>query len=209
MEKSVIAFSTLEKRIAPVFDTSSELRVVTFEDKKEAQEEKVILTQSTVYELLDVLENLGITQLVCGAVSWELQNQIEMLKIEVLPFITGDFEAVKSAWINSELTKEVYIMPGCCGRRIRGGGKGMGRGMMNAQGRDGVMLGRRGMPGVGRGCGQGYGRGTGLGAQQGAGFGRGLGLGFGRGLGLGRGMGYNACNVNNPNNQGNSEEQNS
>ena len=208
MEKKIIAFSTLDSRIAPVFDTSRELRVVTFEDKKEVGDERVELTQSTVFELLAALQKLGITQLVCGAVSKALQNQLELRNIQVIPFITGDFTVVKSAWINNDLSKEVYIMPGCCGRRIRGGGMGMGRGQLQAQGRDGVLLGRKGQPGFGRGCGLGLGRGMGLRQQQGAGFGRGMGFGRGLGLGLGRGAGYTNDINSNQQNLNDSDKQN-
>ncbi len=189
MKQIKVAFSALKNRVAPVFDTSSEIIVTTVEDSKIVSEESVCLTQNTVFELIDKLHELKINQLVCGGISRALQYQIEQKDIIVVPFISGELSAVKEGWLKNELNKEEYIMPGCCGRRVRGGSMKAGAGRMNANGRNDCVAGK----GIGRGAFRGCGLGFGPGAA--TGFGIGQGRGQGRGLGLGRGFGLGA-NVN-------------
>ena len=198
MEQIKVAFSTLNNRVAPVFDTSSEIIVATVENKIIVSEQSVGLTQNTVFELIDKLNELKINQLVCGAISRALQCQIEQKNIAVMPFISGELSTVKAGWLNDELDKEEYIMPGCCGRRVRGGGNGAGLGRMNTNGSNSSAAGRGAGRGAFRGCGLGFGPGVanGFGAGQGKGAGRGVGLG--RGLGRGFGLGGNV-DQNTPN----------
>ena len=67
---------------------------------------------------------------------------------------------VKAGWLNAELDKEEYIMPGCCGRRVRSGGNGAGLGRMNANGSKNFAAGRGAGRGSFRGCGLGFGPGV-------------------------------------------------
>ncbi len=165
----IVAFSVLEQRIAPVFDTSSEILVIESVGKEVIKAERLALTQNNVFELLERLSELKLQQLVCGAISRALQGFIEQKGIRVIPFVAGELDTIKNAWINNQLDKEEYIMPGCCGRRLRGG---HGRAAEAGRSRGCSMPGKH--AGFGRGCGLG----AGITQQV-----KGMGLGFGRGLG--------------------------
>ncbi len=170
MSDTIVAFSVLDQRIAPVFDTSSEIVVIEIDGKEEVKSERLALTQNNVFELIEKLSALNLNQLICGAISRALQRFIEQKGIQVVPFVAGDLDTIKQAWTANKLDSEEYIMPGCCGRRLRGGhGRAAGAGR------------QRGCGIAGRHAGLGHGCGTGAGITRQV---KGLGLGFGRGLGV-------------------------
>ncbi len=178
MSRELVAFSTQNNRIAPVFDTSTEITVVTVEDNAIMARERVELTQSNFFELVEKFVELKLRRLVCGAISKIIQAQLELKGIAVQPFIAGEIEEVIQMWLKNELNREEYLMPGCCRRQRRGKGQGFGR--INADGRNGVRLGRQ--AGMGWGCAEGFRMGTKYSSSHG--LGRGLGRGAGLGLGF-------------------------
>ncbi len=191
------ALATWNERIAPVFDVTVELTVVTSEEGQITNRQRVGIERETPLEKVHSLTGLGINTLICGAISYPLHALIVEQGITVVPFITGDIDSVMQAWLEDRLKDDCFAMPGCRGgqrrrrnRRIcltdqevvmrdggsgkggRGGGGGMGRG-------GGGGMGRGGGGGMGRGGGGGMGRGGG------GGMGRGGGGGMGRGGGQG------------------------
>ncbi len=195
MKSAKIAFSVLNGRIAPVFDTASNIVIVEVEDSKINNEETNSFNTEATYERIECLKKLGVSEIVCGAISRAVQEQIELNKIIVTPFISGEFPKVRDGWLCDELSKEVYIMPGCCGRR-----KGRGRACITERQVNGRGFGRKLAGGSqGNGSGNGLGRGQGNGLGRGLGYGtcinqergqrNGLGNGFGNGLGRGLGNG--------------------
>ena len=119
-----IAISTWNDRIAPVFDTGTEIRV--YEYMKDSGGTSLIHTRSlpadaSVRTVLDEKPDL----LICGAISRECALPILRSGITVYSFISGNIDEVLAGYRNGTLINGRFSMPGCgCpGRRCRKRGK--------------------------------------------------------------------------------------
>jgi predicted Fe-Mo cluster-binding NifX family protein len=152
-----VAFTCLDKRIAPVFDTALQVHVLEIESGRIISEKKEILPPDLPLQKTLRLKELGIQAIVCGAISMPLQAIVTAYGIQVIPFVAGDLEEVIQAWLKGGLKGNAFAMPGCCGRSRRlknilkmykeeinmngigqggkGGGRGQGGGMGGSGGR--------------------------------------------------------------------------
>lgn len=106
------------------------------------------------------LAGSGVQELICGAVSRQLESMLEACGIRVISFVTGDLEEIIPAWLAGNLEHRRYIMPGCRGRRAQ----------RSALAREGGFMRGKNRGGSGLGAGQAGGGGTR--ARQGGGGGR-------------------------------------
>ncbi|MFH0729010.1 MAG: NifB/NifX family molybdenum-iron cluster-binding protein [Pseudomonadota bacterium] len=114
------AFAYWDNRIAPVFDTAVQVHLVETEAGRIIGE-----TQATLPEDLPVQKTLrllaiGITTLVCGAISKPMRELLVAYGIQVVPFVAGDLREVIRAWLHDNLEQDTFAMPGCRGRWRRG-----------------------------------------------------------------------------------------
>ncbi len=65
-----------------------------------------------------MLEELGVTTLICGAISNQTARIVERSGIELMPWFVGEIDEVIEAYRTGSLDSESFIMPGC--RRGRG-----------------------------------------------------------------------------------------
>ena len=159
------AFANWNSRIAPLFDTTRVVCVVHVESGRILETERKALTGDLPVQRATRLVELGVSTLVCGAISNPMSETIVAHGINVIPFVSGDLREVIQAWLEGSLGNRIYSMPGCYGRgrhcfqsisniepkgqHIRNRHRG-GNGMQGGQGR-----GRRGRPvatGVGGTC---------------------------------------------------------
>ena len=166
-----VAFACLDERIAPVFDTALQVRVLETESGRIISEKREMLPPDLPLQKTIRLNELGIQSIVCGAISRTLNAMITANGIQVIPFVAGDLHAVIQAWLKGGLNGKAFAMPGCR-RRARITNIGMitlikEKTTMSGKGQGG-MGGGRGQGGMGGGRGQGKGMG-----QGGAGQGRG------------------------------------
>jgi predicted Fe-Mo cluster-binding NifX family protein len=143
------AFTYWDNRIAPVFDTARQVYVVETESGKIVSETEDLLSGDLPIQKTLGLVELGIGTLVCGAISRPMYAQIIAYGIQVIPFVAGDRQVVIKAWMNGNLERDTFAMPGCRGRRGRCFGE-MHEGCQEID------------PTHGRGCGRGTGVGQGL-----------------------------------------------
>jgi predicted Fe-Mo cluster-binding NifX family protein len=173
METMKAAFSCWGDRIAPVFDTARQLHVVEIVSGRIVSERREPLAQDQPLQKIQRLVELGMGELVCGAISAPLQAMIADRGIQVVPFVAGDLQEVIPAWLKGGLRQKAFAMPGCF-RRARRHWAGFDNnflevGNMNGKGRGGGGAGGgRGQMGGGRGAGRGPGRGR-MGGPLGAG----------------------------------------
>ncbi len=121
-----IAFANWNDRIAPVFDTASQIRIVEVEAGRILSEFQAnILEELPIQRALKLVE-LGVSTLVCGAISRPLHCILMAYGIDVIPFVAGETATVVKAWLRGDLERETFAMPGCrtrmrrrrmCGRR--------------------------------------------------------------------------------------------
>jgi predicted Fe-Mo cluster-binding NifX family protein len=117
----IIGLSILDNRIAPVFDVARELLLVDVDNGKVIQQELLILPK-VAREKMVKLVDLGVNELLCGAISKELKNSTVQCGIEVISFLSGDVKMILNAWLSDGLSNMEFSMPGC--RRKQGRGHG-------------------------------------------------------------------------------------
>jgi predicted Fe-Mo cluster-binding NifX family protein len=110
------AFAVWNKRIAPVFDVARHIHIVETESGRIVGEAREELTDEVPARKALHLAELGIGTLVCGAISWPLQEMVAAYGIRVVPFVAGDLREVIEARLSGRLEKDVFAMPGCCNR---------------------------------------------------------------------------------------------
>lgn len=144
-----VALPEWNGRISPVFDAAGRIVVVMIENDGESGRESHSLTETRPGPRAMRLSELGVSTLVCGAVSNEMARAVEAAGISIVPWVAGEIDEVIAAYIAGSLDAPAFRMPGCGGRRMRrgrgacgpggrGGGGGAGRG-----GRGSMSGGRR------------------------------------------------------------------
>lgn len=113
-------------RVSPVFDSAQRLLVLDACDGRIVGRSEASLAEETLPGRVDALRRLGIRALVCGAVSRPLADMIARTGIELVPFVSGEADEVAQAYLSKELPGPAFFMPGCCGARRRGRGRGFG-----------------------------------------------------------------------------------
>ncbi|MBN1504692.1 MAG: hypothetical protein JW952_06515 [Candidatus Eisenbacteria bacterium] len=169
------AFSHWDNRIAPVFDTARQIRLIEAEGGGIVSQTEELLTDDYPVRKIQRLVELGVGTLVCGAISRPMHDMAAAYGMRVFSFVAGDLDQVIRAWSLGGLERDAFAMPGCRGRDRRR--------YLATQGmsQEGFL-----MDGQGRGMGMGGGRGGGMGQGRGGGIGQGRGAGQGR-RGQGRG----------------------
>jgi hypothetical protein len=162
MKIGITIFGT---RIAPRFDTSLDLLIVSFMKGKEQEREKIILTEKETNGKIKEIAGLGIGTLICGALSQLESVVMAQNDIEVIPGVTGETEEVLDLLIRTQhLPKGLFWDQAVCGNNGLQWKKGCRffKGGMGMPQRDGSGPNGRG-PGQGQGKRQGRGMGKGVG----------------------------------------------
>ncbi len=121
------AFSIWQKRIAPVFDTARQIRLVVSSGPQVKAETFAEMPDDDGPEKVSWLVSQKVDTLVCGAISRLLQERLTLQGIKVFPFVAGNLEQVMGAYFEGKLSERDFAMPGCCGRRRMRCGCGHGR----------------------------------------------------------------------------------
>jgi len=112
-----IAISYQQGRLSPVFDVSMRLLLVDIDQKQMVRRNKRTLAQSDSLTRARYVSQLGVDVLICGAISWRLENALSSMGVQVIACICGSVEGVINAFLNNKLPQGGFIMPGCLGRR--------------------------------------------------------------------------------------------
>jgi predicted Fe-Mo cluster-binding NifX family protein len=116
-----IAITVWGNRISPVFDSAQTLLVADIRQAKVINRQIELFQAGLFSNLIELLAELEVRVLICGALSDEPAAMLAASEIEVIPFITGEAETVLSLYVRGmDLTD--FIMPGCprnrcCGTR--------------------------------------------------------------------------------------------
>lgn len=131
-----VAIPTWDDRISPVFDAAKHLLVVDFQDDVETARSETLIEGTGLPGRAKRLADLGVSVLICGAISLPLEQMLSSAGVKVIPHTCGPTEEVLRAFVAGKLTERAFLMPGCCRRRRRFAGSGRGGGG-NARGRGG------------------------------------------------------------------------
>lgn len=145
------AFAYWDNRIAPVFDTARQIRVVEVQAGQLISEAQETLSEDMSVQKALRLVDLGVGVLVCGAISRAMHEMVVAYGIQVVPFVAGDLREVIQAWFKGYLGRNAFAMPGCCGRGRRR--------RMCCISKEEYEMNGKGRGGMGKGGGQGQGGG--------------------------------------------------
>jgi predicted Fe-Mo cluster-binding NifX family protein len=166
------AFSYLDNRIAPVFDTARQIVLVEAVSRQVVKESQEIFADDLPVQKAIQLAEFSVNALVCGAISKQLQEMIIAYGTQVVPFVTGDLKEVIYAWANNRLHDRRFTMPGCRGLRRQRFGRNVFKEQEDTIMPRGDGTGPQGTGKKGGGMGAGGGRGQGQSQQGGRGGGR-------------------------------------
>ena len=130
-----VALPVRNGRISPVFDVAVRLVVVEFDGGAPAGRSEFSIRESGGEARAELLQELGVTSLICGAISNHTARIVERCGIELMPWFVGEIDDVIDAYCTGSLDSDGFIMPGC--------GRGQGSGRGNRQGRRNSCRGRR------------------------------------------------------------------
>jgi predicted Fe-Mo cluster-binding NifX family protein len=134
---TVAAFSCWKDRIAPVLDTAREFHIVEIRAGKTVRETRESLADTQPLRTVLRMAELQLDVLVCGAISRNIQDLIAAYGIRVVPFVSGELRQVIEAWLEGNLEKDAFAMPGCGFQKHRRRRQGAGGGMRRGQHRSG------------------------------------------------------------------------
>jgi len=118
-----IAIPIYNNSVSNVFDFAHRLLLVEIENGKEVNRSEVALESQLLPQRAGKLKSLGVSVLVCGAISRVLANMVTASGIEVLPYVTGSIDDVLQAYLTGRLVKPEFSMPGCWPGARRGFGR--------------------------------------------------------------------------------------
>ncbi|MBT3377855.1 MAG: hypothetical protein HN742_27290 [Lentisphaerae bacterium] len=114
-----VALPNWNGRVSPVFDVARCLLVVTVENAVQVSRREWTLDGMLPQQRAKYLRDLGVDLLICGAISAPLEVMLLAEGVRVVPHTCGPIEDVLQAVVSRTLTEQMFLMPGCCGRRRR------------------------------------------------------------------------------------------
>jgi len=149
-----LAISHHEGRVSPVFDVAGNVLLIDIENKREVRREERSLDRTDRPSRAAEFLRLGANVLICGAISASLEDILVFSGVRVIGFRCGPVDELVAAFLNGEVAKPEFYMPGCGGWRKR-----MGQTRRNTMPKGfGMGLRRGGGGGQGRSAGGGAGR---------------------------------------------------
>jgi predicted Fe-Mo cluster-binding NifX family protein len=184
--KMKIALTVWENRISPVFDVANMILLAEIQNGGVLSRQFVPFNPAISLRLGEMLKGMGVSVLICGAISNVPANILTFNGIQLIPFISGETETILAAYAKGNPIIPAFSMPGIgkqCHRRRkkqifileqkeaammpRGDGTGpLGQGGGSGKGRGGCKRSVGTPDGQGKGTGQGRGRRDGQGQGQ-------------------------------------------
>jgi predicted Fe-Mo cluster-binding NifX family protein len=112
------AVTVWNNRISPVFDVSKLLMVAEVIDHKVIRVHYEPMDSDSSARTAERLAKIGVTVLICGAISQKPALILEAAGIRLIPFVTGKADRVIDAFAEGRAIIPQFLMPGC-GRRRR------------------------------------------------------------------------------------------
>jgi predicted Fe-Mo cluster-binding NifX family protein len=123
-----IALSIFKDRISTVFDAADQLLVVEKDGDGSCRRSTARLHCAGGTARASQLKEMGISALICGAISRPQEAAITAAGMMVHPFVRGTVQEILDAYDEGRLHQAAYALPGCQGRgRAAEHGRGRGR----------------------------------------------------------------------------------
>jgi len=115
----LIAVPIWQGRVSPVFDVAGHLLVVEFDGDQQTARRQEVVTENDLEARARRIVDLGVNTLICGGISRSLESLLRAGRIEVIPRVCGNVEDVLEGYRLGALDDQRFVMPGCCGQRLR------------------------------------------------------------------------------------------
>jgi len=112
-----IAIPYLQNRISPVFDVAARILLVDIDKGQEKRRNERTIVHSDSLARAQYVSQFGVQVLICGAISWRLENALSSIGVQVIACICGPVDDVLKAFLNGKLSESTFIMPGCLCRQ--------------------------------------------------------------------------------------------
>jgi predicted Fe-Mo cluster-binding NifX family protein len=110
-----VALPIWDGRVSPVFDVAHELLVVDVNGQAVGTQATHVIAETDAADRAKTVADLGVTVLICGAISQALDQLLLSRGVRVIPRKCGDAHEVLAAHITGRLDEPQYTMPGCQG----------------------------------------------------------------------------------------------
>lgn len=112
------AVTVWEDRISPVFDACRQLLVAEIANHKVSRVHCEPMDPEAIAQTAERLSAMGISVLICGAISQRPAFLLEAAGIRLIPFVAGKADPVLEIFAKGQAITPRFSMPGC-GRRRR------------------------------------------------------------------------------------------
>ena len=112
-----------------MLDVARSLLLVDMDAGDEQRRRLEPLSETGVLARAERVKAMSLNVLICGGVSWPLEQALVSSGIQVIPDVCGNVDEVLRAYLAGRLRDRAFVMPGCGGwrhrqRRGRGGRRG-------------------------------------------------------------------------------------
>ncbi len=114
-----IAIPIWHARVSPVFDVAGQLLVVDLAEDRETHRQQYPLTEMLLPARVELLVQLRVDTLICGAISQTLEEMLLDRGIRVIARVCGEIEEILAAYQAGQLGQLRFAMPGCRGQPSR------------------------------------------------------------------------------------------
>jgi predicted Fe-Mo cluster-binding NifX family protein len=112
-----VAIPIFRSRVAPVFDYCVRVSVFEIGDHRQIERSELYLGTLSPIERVGALIKEGVTTLVCGAMSEDLDKLFQTSGISVIGSIGGPVEEVLEAFMSGRIDEPQYRSPGIAGEK--------------------------------------------------------------------------------------------
>ncbi len=102
-----------------MFDAAARILLVDYKKGREVRRNKRTLVEIDSLARARYVSQFGVQVLICGAISWPLENALTSMGVQVISCICGPVEIVIKAFLCGKLADSAFTMPGCLVRQQR------------------------------------------------------------------------------------------
>ena len=107
-----IAVAVYNNRISPVFDASKNVLVLDIKNRHIEAKQEETFASGNPEQKVSRLSQLGVKELICGAISTELARLIDREGIKLISYTAGNLDEVLSTYLKKGLPNPKLRMPG-------------------------------------------------------------------------------------------------
>ena len=108
-----VAVTIWGNRISPVFDAAGTLLVAQIKNRMIIKKSYTSFNPETPSDLIKTLKEMGISILICGAISTKPADLIVENDIKLISFVTGSALKLLEDFAHKQTIEKTFMMPGC------------------------------------------------------------------------------------------------